>query len=52
MQALIDAARAIVHQRDYFADFGEYDIAELRPAPDQSFDDWAADMLESVLSLL
>lgn len=47
---LIEAARAIVHQRDYFAETGIYDATTFCPDTDQQFDDWAADILEAVLS--
>lgn len=52
---LIAAARAIIHQRDYFADHGcTYDRTQPNPdaEPDQAFDDWAADILECALDQL
>lgn len=43
---LMDAAKAIIHARDFCADHGHYDPDAPHPGPDQSFDDWAADLLE------
>lgn len=49
MKTLIEAARAIIHQRDHYADHQEYDTTQPRPDADQEFDDWAADILEQAL---
>jgi hypothetical protein len=43
------AARAVVYQRDYCAEHGEYDASTFHPDADQCFDDWAADILEAAL---
>lgn len=44
---LHDAAKAIIRARDYHAEHGRYDAADFHPGEDQSFDDWAADILET-----
>lgn len=52
MNDLVDAAKAIVYQRDYFAANGRYDASRPNPAaePEQEFDDWAADILATALA--
>lgn len=45
----MEAAQAIVHQRDYHAEHGTYDQTTYRPDADQCFDDWAADILEQAM---
>ena len=45
---LADALRAIVEQREYHAEHGEYLPGTL--GEDQCFDDWAADIAETVLA--
>lgn len=45
---LVEAARAIIHQRDHFATYGAWDLSVPHPE-DQEFDDWAADALETAL---
>lgn len=51
MKTLIEAAQAIIHQRDFYADNGRYDHTEPNheAEPDQCFDDWAADILQQAL---
>lgn len=51
MSELEKAARAIIHQRDYCAEMGSYDLTTFRPGYDQEFDDWAADILEQALRM-
>lgn len=46
---LVDAARAIIRARDHMAEHGNYDPTDFAPGTDQSFDDWAADILETAL---
>lgn len=52
MQNLIQAAKTIIHQRDFVAENGYYDTTEPNPITesDQQFDDWAADILSTALS--
>lgn len=40
--------RTIVDARDYHAEHGRYPEYPLGPAPDQSFDDWASDIVDDV----
>lgn len=47
---LVEAARAIVRARDYFAVQCRYDETDFHPEADQCFDDWAADILETALN--
>lgn len=55
-KTLIEAAKAIIHQRDYYAEHVEYDKTTYFPDVDgdtmtqQCFDDWAADILETALA--
>lgn len=49
MKILIEAARAVIHQRDFYADNLRYDETTFRPDTDQCFDDWAADILQQAL---
>jgi hypothetical protein len=48
--AMVAALRAIVHQRDHFAECGKYNQRTFHPGEDQAFDDWAADIAETILS--
>lgn len=50
MSNLVEAARAIIRARNYHAEHGCYDTKDFHPDEDQSFDDWAADILETVLA--
>lgn len=47
-QCLADALRAIIEQRDYHAEHGSYRPGTM--GEDQCFDDWAADIAETVLA--
>lgn len=42
--------RAIVKQRNHYAEHGKYADDHLRPADDQSFDDWAADLASTIIA--
>jgi hypothetical protein len=48
--SLKEAANAIIRARDHFAKHGVYDPSDYHPADDYSFDDWAADLLETALA--
>lgn len=50
MKELPEAARAIIRARDFYAEHGAYNLHDFHPEPDQSFDDWAADILETALA--
>lgn len=47
-QRLADALRAIIEQRDYHAEHGSYRPGTM--GEDQCFDDWAADIAETVIA--
>lgn len=47
-EKLADALRAILEQRDYHAEHGSYRPGTM--GDDQCFDDWAADIAETVLA--
>lgn len=47
---LVEAARAIIRARDFFAEHTAYDPADFHPEADQGFDDWASDILETALA--
>lgn len=44
---MIEALQRIIYVRDYNAEYGEYPEGYM--ADDQCFDDWAADIAETVL---
>lgn len=48
--AMVEALRAIAEQRDHFAEHGRYALGHFRPADDQAFDDWAADLASAILA--
>lgn len=50
MNTLEDAARAIIRQRDYYAEHVHYDLHDYHP-DGACFDDWAADLLEAALGV-
>lgn len=47
-EQMADALRAVIEQRDYHAEHGSYRPGTM--GDDQCFDDWAADIAETVLA--
>lgn len=49
-ETLIDAANAIIRARNFCAAHGHYDEKDFSPSEDQTFDDWASDILQTALA--